>query len=162
MALAKLLGQMQRGLGRCIHQIHRVVGFTATYRVMIDRTADPFTYVTFSNVPLQKTALVKRREPMGGRQREVPAGGGLFTTEQQPYFVIGREALKVKTTMTDSAGNALTIGTYYRPTIDDEFTYTDDNGDTITARVSQLIEVSSAEEAWTLAYNVIFRESAHG
>lgn len=161
--MAKLLMQEQRQLSRALYLIHRAKGFTADYTLVTDFTTDPLTTVTFTAIPMGKTALVELQQLFGGRYRTIPAGGWLFTQEQQPYFVISRRALKVGLAgATESNGDTIAPGTQYIPTIKDYFTW-DEDGATQTVQVaSEIIQLSSAVEGWVLPYRTIFKEEAHG
>lgn len=157
--MPNLLGQLQRQMGRALKLFHRTLGFTITYVNYNDRTADPFTSVTLNAIPMAPTALVIGRGTVGGRIRDIPQGGGLFSLEQQPFFVISREALKVGSGVTDSTGAAVAEGTFLTPNVDDKFNRT---GEADVFRIEMVIELAPETPGWVLAYNRIFREGATG
>lgn len=154
------LTQLQRSVGRALHAVHRIGGWRADYTLISDHAQNPKTTITFSNIYMKPTAVVRLKETLGGRIREVPGQGGLFSLEQQPYFEVSREALRATSGMTDSAGAAITEGTYYTPSIDDEFV--EDGTATPIFRVIQVIEMAAVTPGWLLAYQSIFRHRSGG
>ena len=138
--------QIQRALGRGLKLAHRSGGFRVTYKQVRDATTDPHTTSNLT-VYVQPTPLVKQRELVGNRWREVLAAGGNLSAEALPVFVISREYLKVS-------------GTYYDPTLFDEFVKFGTT--TPVFRVYQTTALGGEAPGWFLSTRVIFREYLPG
>lgn len=159
--MANLLIKLRKILARVSKRVHKLFGFRVDYTLIIDHTVNPKTTITFLNMPILATALVKQVEREGGRLRETPAGGGLFTQEQQPFFQVSRDSLKADGVIQDSTGATPARGTRFVPQFEDKFIETGTTSPKFTVK-GLIVEGTPKPGLWVVAYEELFRQAAAG